>query len=80
MSHSRDGPGVTAPLQTNIVPLTGVWNTPPPIIPFPPLTGGHLKPVSRIFRIFLAWPPLQSLAVKKNYFFAQILGDEKLLK
>ena len=24
MSHSRDGPGVTAPLRTNIVPLTGV--------------------------------------------------------
>ena len=35
MSHSRDGPGVTAPLRTNIVPLTGVWN-PPPSIP-PPL-------------------------------------------
>ena len=29
VSHSRDGPGVTAPLQTNIVPLTGVWNPPP---------------------------------------------------
>ena len=29
----------------------------------------------------LAWPPLQSLAVKKkNFFFVQILGDEKLLK
>ena len=24
MSHSRDGPGVTAPLWTNIVPLTGI--------------------------------------------------------
>ena len=24
MSHSRDGPGVTAPSRTNIVPLTGV--------------------------------------------------------
>ena len=34
MSHSHDGPGVTAPLQTNIVPLTGVWN--PPSVP-PPL-------------------------------------------
>ena len=26
MSHSRDGPGVTAPSRTNIAPLTGVWN------------------------------------------------------
>ena len=33
MSHSRDGPGVTAPLRTNVVPLTGVWNTPPSITP-----------------------------------------------
>ena len=32
MSHSRDGPCVTAPLRTNIVPLTGVWNPP---LPFP---------------------------------------------
>ena len=29
---------------------------------------------------FLAWPPLQSLAVKKKTFFVQILGGEKLLK
>ena len=36
MSHSRDGPGVTAPLQTNIVPLTAVWNPPPSATP-PPL-------------------------------------------
>ena len=28
----------------------------------------------------LAWPPLQSLAVKKNFFVVQILGSEKLLK
>ena len=34
MSHSRDGPGVTAPSRTNIVPLTGVWNPP---LPLPPL-------------------------------------------
>ena len=34
MSHSRDRPGVTAPLQTNIVPLTGMWNPP---LPLPPL-------------------------------------------
>ena len=26
MSHSRDSPGVTAPLRTNIVPLTRMWN------------------------------------------------------
>ena len=32
MSHSRDGPGVTAALRTKIVPLTAVWN--------PPLWGG----------------------------------------
>ena len=31
MSHSRDGPGVTAPLQTNIVPLTR--------LEIPPLVG-----------------------------------------
>ena len=34
MSHSRDGPGVTAPSRTNIVPLTAVWNPPP--LPIPP--------------------------------------------
>ena len=34
MSHSRDGPGVTAPSQTNIVPLTA-WNPPP--LPLPSL-------------------------------------------
>ena len=28
MSHSRDGPGVTAPLRTNIVPLLGVGSPP----------------------------------------------------
>ena len=33
MSHSRDGPGVTAPLRTNIVPLTAVWNRPPSVTP-----------------------------------------------
>ena len=36
MSHSRDGPGVTAPSRTNIVPLTRVWNTSPSVTP-PPL-------------------------------------------
>ena len=30
LSHSRDSLGVTAPLQTNIVPLTMMWNPPPP--------------------------------------------------
>ena len=33
MSHSRDGPGVTAPSRTNIVALTGVWNPPPSVPP-----------------------------------------------
>ena len=33
MSHSHDGPGVTAPSRTNIVPLTGVWNPPPSVTP-----------------------------------------------
>ena len=32
MSHSHGGPGVTAPLQTNIVPFTAVWN-PPSVTP-----------------------------------------------
>ena len=41
MSHSRDGRGVTAPLRTNIVPLTGVWNPPP--LPLPPLKGPQLE-------------------------------------
>ena len=36
MSHSRDGPGVTAPLRTNSVPLTGVLN-PPLSVSHPPL-------------------------------------------
>ena len=36
MSHSRDGPGVTAPLRTNIVPLTEVWNSPSPPFRYPP--------------------------------------------
>ena len=35
MSHSRDGPGVTGPLRTNIVPLTAVWNLPPSVTPPP---------------------------------------------
>ena len=34
MSHSRDGPGVTAPSRTNIVPLTGCGIPP---LPLPPL-------------------------------------------
>ena len=33
MSHSRDGPGFTAPLRTNIVPLSAVWNPPLPLPP-----------------------------------------------
>ena len=33
MLHSRDGPGVTAPSRTNIVPLTRVWNPPLSVTP-----------------------------------------------
>ena len=33
MSHSCDGPGVRAPLLTNIVPRTWVWNPPPSVTP-----------------------------------------------
>ena len=36
MSHANDGPGVTAPLPTSIVPLTGMWNLPPPSIALNP--------------------------------------------
>ena len=43
MLHSRDGPGVTAPLRTNIVPLTVVWNPPPPPPPPPPHHPPPLK-------------------------------------
>ena len=56
MSHLRDGPGVMAPLRTNIVPLTRVWNTPPSVtpplrsprfqrsLPFQPCQGTVRKP------------------------------------
>ena len=33
MSRSRDGPGVTGPSRTNIVPLTAAWNPPLPLPP-----------------------------------------------
>ena len=36
MSHSRDGPRVTAPLRTNIVPRTGGVESPPFRSPPPP--------------------------------------------
>ena len=39
----------------------------------------HGSRSSREIKI-LAWPSLQSLAVKKKLFFVQILGGEKLLK
>ena len=41
---------------------------------FPPPSFFHTPPP------LLAWLPLQSLAVKKNFFFLQIFGGEKLLK
>ena len=31
MSHSRDGPGVTEPSRTNIIPLTAVWSPLPSV-------------------------------------------------
>ena len=47
MSHSRDGPGVTAPLRTNIVPLTAAWDPPlplpPPLLKFPKKTHKQQK-------------------------------------
>ena len=46
MSHSPDGPGVTVPLRTNIVPLTGAWNPPPSVTP--PLKS----PRNSVFKIF----------------------------
>ena len=50
MSHSRDGPGVTATLQTNLAPLTGVWKPPPPSATpqvITPATFGHVKALAR---------------------------------
>ena len=45
-----------------------------------PLPGWRRsRDLSRILKV-LAWPPLQSPAVKKKFFFVQILGGEKLLK
>ena len=38
------------------------------------------KSTSASERNYLAWPHLQSPAVKKNFFFLQIFGGEKLLK
>ena len=54
MSHSCDGPGVTAPSRTNIVALTGVWN-PPPIRypPPPPLKSPRLLSHERRRRKFI---------------------------
>ena len=49
MSHSRDGPGVTAPSRKDIVPLTGVWNPPP--LPSPPL---EKSPTNLRFLLFPA--------------------------
>ena len=43
MSHLHDGPRVTAPLRTNIVPLTGVWN--PPSLPSPLKNWEPVDPV-----------------------------------
>ena len=55
MSHSRDGPGVTAPLRTNIVTLTGVWKTPRSVTPplkSPRAISGPFVFFRCFFRIF----------------------------
>ena len=43
LSHSRDGPGATAPLRTHIVPLTAVGDPPPPLPLPPPLRSPQQK-------------------------------------
>ena len=42
--------------------------------------SGHSLKTRGCKKEVLAWPSLQSLAVKKKLFFVQILGGEKLLK
>ena len=41
---------------------------------------GRGRCISKLVKQLLAWPPLQSLAVRKNFYFVEILGGEKLLK
>ena len=54
MSHSHDGPCVTAPLLTNTVPLTGVQNHPPPLFSYP--HGKSLCTASIELKTFLGDP------------------------
>ena len=49
MSHSRDGPGVTTPLLTNTVPLTGVWHPPPSVTNPLRMSGCTKSPGFRAF-------------------------------
>ena len=62
MSRSHDGPGVTAPSRTNIVPFTGVWNPPLSVTPPPlkksPNTGGDDAFGRRIFIHHQCWEVL----------------------
>ena len=66
MSHSRDGPGVTAPSRTNIVPLTGVWNPPP--FRTPPLKKSlnsvHFTKTTGITKITIMTETTQTAASK----------------
>ena len=58
ISHSRDGPGVTAPLRTNVVPLTGVsspFRNPPLKSPRPKKVlsnprNGSIEPLRRFYQ------------------------------
>ena len=73
-SHSRDGPGVTAPLRTNIVPLTGVWNPPP--LPLPPLKKSPIKYCSlALFNVHSSTPTPVFLTSREE---AQTMVREKL--
>ena len=53
MSYLRDGPGVTAPLRTNIAPLMAVWNTP---FRYTPLKKSPIFPGDTTIRFRLFCP------------------------
>ena len=58
MSHLRDGLGVTAPLWTNIIPLTAVWNLP---LPLPPPKKKNVS--GKVPGKFLKDPPEWRIAI-----------------